>query len=44
MMLKMAVPGGFPGGVEEVGEVLQVMKDGGKVQKGGGDVWVVLTK
>lgn len=39
MMLKMAVPGGFPGGGEELGELLEELKAKGSVTTGGGDVW-----
>jgi anaphase-promoting complex subunit 2 len=41
MMLKMAVPGGFPGGAEELGGLLEGLKEKGRVVVGGGDVWGV---
>ncbi|KAF2760848.1 hypothetical protein EJ05DRAFT_491761 [Pseudovirgaria hyperparasitica] len=41
MMLKMAVPGGFPGGAEDVGTVLEGLREAGKVDSTGADVWAV---
>jgi anaphase-promoting complex subunit 2 len=41
MMLKMAVPGGFPGGAEEVGELLEGLKVKEKLVPAAGDVWSV---
>lgn len=40
MMLKIAVPGGFPGGVEEVQALLEELEEKGQVASAG-DVWSV---
>jgi len=41
MMLRMAMQGGFPFGVEEVRTLLERMEKADKVRKGAGDIWAV---